>query len=73
MGIAYSLIITFNTLGPFLIQDIMSYSAAYFEKLAIFLGFTFLPAPIIGCKLLDHFSVGRIFFLFYIYTSNSPY
>ena len=42
----------------------MSYSAAYFGKLAIFLGFAFLPAPIIGQKLLDYFSVGRIFFIF---------
>lgn len=62
MGIAYSLIISFNTLGPFLIQGIMGYSASYFGKLAIFLGFAFLPAPIIGRKLIDHFSVGKIFF-----------
>ncbi|WP_265658146.1 MFS transporter [Francisella philomiragia] len=63
MGIAYSLIISFNTLGPFLIQDVMGYSAAYFGKLAIFLGCAFLPAPILGRKLLDHYSVGKIFFV----------
>ncbi|AIT10328.1 multidrug transporter CflA [Candidatus Francisella endociliophora] len=62
MGVAYSLIISFNTLGPFLIQDIMGYSAAYFGKLAIFLGFAFLPAPIISRRLVDLFSVGKIFF-----------
>lgn len=61
MGIAYSLVISFNTLGPFLIQDVMGYSAAYFGKLAIFLGFAFLPAPIIGRKLLDKYSIGKIF------------
>lgn len=63
MGIAYSLIISFNTLGPFLIQDVMEYSAAYFGKLAISLGCAFLPAPILGRKLLDHYSVGKIFFV----------
>jgi Bcr/CflA subfamily drug resistance transporter len=61
MGIAYSLVISFNTLGPFLIQDVMGYSAAYFGKLAIFLGFAFLPAPIIGRKLLDKYSISKIF------------
>ncbi|WP_234393539.1 MFS transporter [Francisella adeliensis] len=63
MGLTYSLIISFNTLGPFLIQDIMGYSASYFGKLAIFLGLAFLPAPIIGRKLLNHFSLGKIFFI----------
>ncbi len=59
--IGYSLIISFNTLGPFLIQNVMGYSEAYFGKLAIFLGLAFLPAPIIGRKLLKHYSIGKIF------------
>ncbi|MGQ4004913.1 MFS transporter [Francisellaceae bacterium CB300] len=63
MGIGYSLIISFNTLGPFLIQNVMGYSAAYFGKLAIFLGLAFLPAPIIGRKLLNYYSIGKIFFV----------
>ncbi|MED7819821.1 MULTISPECIES: MFS transporter [unclassified Francisella] len=62
MGMGYSMIISFNTLGPFLIQNVMGYSPAYFGKLAIFLGFSFLPAPIIGRRLLDHYSVSKIFF-----------
>ena len=61
MGLGYSLIISFNTLGPFLIQDIMGYSAVYFGKLAIFLGLAFLPAPIIARKMLNHYSIGKIF------------
>ncbi|WP_256868884.1 MFS transporter [Francisella sp. Scap27] len=61
MGLGYSLIISFNTLGPFLIQNIMGYSAAYFGKLAIFLGLAFLPAPIISRKMLNYFSIGKIF------------
>ncbi|WP_236939880.1 MFS transporter [Francisella uliginis] len=63
MGMAYSMIISFNTLGPFLIQDVMGYSPAYFGKLAIFLGCSFLPAPIIARKLLDYFPVSKIFFI----------
>ena len=63
MGIAYSLIISFNTLGPFLIQDVMNYSALYFGKLAIFLGLAFLPAPIICRRLLNHFPINKIFFV----------
>ncbi|MED7789078.1 MFS transporter [Francisella sp. 19X1-34] len=63
MGTGYSMIISFNTLGPFLVQGVMGYSPAYFGKLAIFLGCSFLPAPIIGRKLLDHYSIGRIFLM----------
>ncbi|MFT4693288.1 MAG: DHA1 family bicyclomycin/chloramphenicol resistance-like MFS transporter [Francisella sp.] len=63
MGVGYSLIISFNTLGPFLIQNIMGYSASYFGKLAIFLGLAFLPAPIIARRLLNDYSIGKIFFV----------
>ena len=63
MGIAYSLIISFNTLGPFLIQDVMNYSALYFGKLAIFLGLAFLPAPIICRRLLNYYPINKIFFV----------
>ena len=59
MGIAYSLIITFNTLGPFLIQDVMGYSPLFFGKLAIFLGISFLPAPILTRYLLNYVSISR--------------
>ncbi|QIW11067.1 multidrug effflux MFS transporter [Francisella sp. LA112445] len=63
MGMAYSMIISFNTLGPFLIQDVMGYSPSFFGKLAIFLGCSFLPAPIIARKILDHYSVSKIYFM----------
>jgi DHA1 family bicyclomycin/chloramphenicol resistance-like MFS transporter len=63
MGCAYALIITFNTLGPFLIQDKMHYSPLFFGKLGIFLGLAFIPAPIICRYLLNHLSVGRLFSL----------
>ncbi len=61
MGIAYSLIITFNTLGPFLIQGVMGHSALFFGKLSIFSGLAFLPAPILCRHLLNTYPVGKLF------------
>ena len=62
MGVAYALIVTFNVLGPFLIQDVMGHSALFFGNLAIFLGLSFIPAPILCRFLLNHFPVNKLFF-----------
>lgn len=44
MGLVYSLIIGFNTVGPFLIQDTLHYSPVFFGHVALYLGLVFLAA-----------------------------
>lgn len=41
-GIAYSLLIVFNTLGPFLIQAQLGYTSVYFGHVALWMGIVFL-------------------------------
>ncbi len=63
MGMAYSLIITFNTSGPFLIQTVLHYSPVFFGHLALCLGLMFLSATFICRYLLNNFAVERLLFL----------
>ena len=41
MAIGYSIIVVFNTIGPFLIQDLLQYSVIFYGYLALFLGIAF--------------------------------
>lgn len=61
MGAAYSLMITFNTVGPFLIQNKMHYSPVNFGHIAFFLGLTFLSATLTCRFLLNRFKVDNLF------------
>lgn len=61
MGIAYSLIITFHTAGPFLIQNILGYSPLFFGRLALCMGISFLLATFIARYLVGIMPVERIF------------
>lgn len=61
MGAAYSLIITFNTVGPFLIQTKMHYSPIFFGHLALWMGVAFLSATLICRYLLKFYKVEQIF------------
>lgn len=61
MGIAYSLIITFHTAGPFLIQNILGYSPLFFGKLALCMGISFLLATFTARYLVGIMPVERIF------------
>ncbi len=60
MGIAYSLIIVFNTVGPFLIQTRLNYSPIFFGHLALVLGLVFLIATIICRYLLKHYKAEQL-------------
>lgn len=51
MGLVYSLIISFNTLGPFLIQTQFHYSPVYFGHFALSVGLVFLLATFV-CRFL---------------------
>lgn len=63
MGLAYSLIIVFNTLGPFLIQAKFHYSPVFFGHLALTLGFTFLISTIVCRHTLQYFKVEQLLLL----------
>lgn len=61
MGIAYSLLIVFNTLGPFLIQSELGQTPIYFGHLALFMGLTFLLGTFICRRLVKQFQPEEIF------------
>lgn len=57
MGLAYSLLIAFNTAGPFLIQDRLHRSPIFFGHLALVLGIVFLASTFFSRFLLKRASV----------------
>ncbi len=61
MGLTYSLIIAFNTAGPFLIQMQWHYSPIFFGRLAFGLGMIFLVSTFICRFLLKNYKVEQIF------------
>lgn len=63
MGLVYSLIITFNTLGPFLIQTKLHYTPVFFGHLALWLGLIFLSATFICRYLLKKYKVEQLYFV----------
>ena len=62
MGLTYSLLIVFNTLGPFLIQASLGYSPIYFGHVALFMGLTFLSGTFLCRRLLQEMSPEDLFF-----------
>lgn len=63
MGIVYSLIIAFNTAGPFLIQTEFHYSPIFFGHLALCLGLVFLLSTFVCRHLLKTYKVEQLFFI----------
>lgn len=53
MGFVYALLIIFNTLGPFLIQNILGYSVIYYGRFALVLGVVYLLSTVICRWLLE--------------------
>ncbi len=56
MGITYSWLIVFNTLGPFLIQTSLGYSSIYFGHIALLMGLLFLFGTMLCRRLLKNIS-----------------
>ena len=56
MGAAYSLLIVFNTLGPFVIQSELHKSSIYFGDFALLMGCVFLMGTIICRHLVQNHS-----------------
>lgn len=61
MGLIYSLIIAFNTAGPFLIQNQFNYSSIFFGHLAFFLGISFLITTFVCRYFLKRNTSQRLF------------
>lgn len=64
MGAVYSLIIAFNTVGPFLIQTKFNYSPIFFGHIALLLGIVFLFSTFICRYLLRTETVENLFLIF---------
>ncbi len=62
MGLSYSLMIIFNTAGPFLIQTKFHHSAIEFGHIALYLGGVYLIATFINRYLLTRRSARQILF-----------
>lgn len=62
MGMTYSLLIAFNTLGPFLIQNALGYSPIYFGHVALCMGLIFLIGTFICRRLMQMWNPEKILF-----------
>ncbi len=62
MGVTYSLLIVFNTLGPFLIQTSLGYSSVFFGQMALWMGLVFLSGTFLCRKLLQQLDPEVILF-----------
>ncbi len=60
MGVLYSLLIVFNTLGPFLIQTSLGYSPIYFGHIALLMGVVYLLGSILNLQLLKTLTIESI-------------
>lgn len=60
MGFVYSVLISFNTLGPFLIQSELNYTPIFFGRLALVFGCCFLSATFICRYLLKKIAADRL-------------
>lgn len=63
MGLSYSLLIVFNTIGPFLIQVSLGRSPIYFGHLALFMGVIYLLGSLSCRYLIKQFSPEKILFI----------
>ncbi len=61
MAFSYSILIVFNTLGPFLVQVEMGYSTIYFGHLALIFGLVFFIVTLVGRQLLKHYEAFLIY------------
>ncbi|MFI0347504.1 MAG: Bcr/CflA family efflux MFS transporter [Chthoniobacterales bacterium] len=57
MGNAYSLVIVFNTAGPFLVQTVLHHTSIFFGNIALCLGASFLAATFFCRYLIKKYQV----------------
>lgn len=63
MGFIYSMLIVFNTLGPFLIQQTLAHSPVFFGRIALCMGLVFLAGTFLCRHLIKRVSPERIFYM----------
>lgn len=63
MGLVYSLIISFNTLGPFFIQVQLQHTSIYFGHFALSMGIVFLLSTFLCKFLLKHMEAKKLFLI----------
>ncbi len=64
MGCTYSLMIVFNTVGPFLIQTKLQHTPIFFGRVALTLGVVFLIATFFCKSLLNKYSADQLLLFF---------
>ncbi len=62
MGLTYSLLITFNIAGPFLIQTVLHHSPVFFGHMALSIGIVFLASTFTCRYLLKKYRVESLLF-----------
>lgn len=63
MGLVYALIIAFNTLGPFLIEDLFHHTPIFFGHISLGMGLVFLAATFICRYLLTIYDSKLLFII----------
>lgn len=63
MGLMYSLVASFHTLCPFVIQNVLHHSPLFFGRIALFLGVVYLFSSIACRSAVQKFSVEQLFFV----------
>lgn len=56
LGMGYAMIVVFNVLGPFLVQNVLGYDSIVFGHVALFIGAAFFLGSLINRVLLNHLS-----------------
>lgn len=59
-SLTYGLLVIFNTIGPFLIQTTLQYSAAEFGHVALLLGFAYFAGNTLNRLAINRFHAARI-------------
>lgn len=62
MGLTYSCLIVFSTLGPFLIQNVLGHTPIYFGRLALLLGLSFMLGTL-ACRFITKYITPEKVFL----------
>ncbi|MCP4177098.1 MAG: multidrug effflux MFS transporter [bacterium] len=60
MTIGYSIIIIFNTIGPFLIQDLLKYSVTFYGHIALLIGIAFTAGTFSNLIYIRYFTEHKI-------------
>ena len=56
LSLIYSMIVMFNTVGPFIIQDALKYSVIAYGRIALLMGFGYFIGNVLNRQLISFFS-----------------